>query len=99
MRPIHTNQKILSAAVLWCFSAAALAQTQTQVATTQYAYDAVGNLTQITDPRGLVTTLTYDALGRRTQVQGPPATPGGAAPTAVFTFDGQDRVRQVTDPR
>ncbi|WP_232520286.1 RHS repeat domain-containing protein [Ralstonia solanacearum] len=99
MRPIHTNQKLLSAAVLWCFSAAALAQTQTQVATTQYAYDAVGNLTQITDPRGLVTTLTYDALGRRTKVQGPPATPGGAAPTAVFTFDGQDRVRQVTDPR
>ncbi|WP_197344799.1 RHS repeat domain-containing protein, partial [Ralstonia solanacearum] len=61
--------------------------------------DTVGNLTQITDPRGLVTTLTYDALGRRTKVQGPPATPGGAAPTAIFSYDGQDRVRQVTDPR
>ncbi|WP_412771009.1 RHS repeat domain-containing protein, partial [Ralstonia solanacearum] len=81
----------MSAVVLLCFSAGALAQTQS--ATTQYAYDAVGNLTQVTDPRGLVTTFTYDALGRRTQVQGPPATPGGTAPTAVFTYDGRDRVR------
>ncbi|MGA4185026.1 type IV secretion protein Rhs, partial [Ralstonia nicotianae] len=97
MRPIHTQKKILSAVVLLCFSAGALAQTQS--ATTQYAYDAVGNLTQITDPRGLVTTFTYDALGRRTQVQAPPATPGGVAPISAFTYDGRDRVRQVTDPR
>ncbi|MDO3623198.1 RHS repeat domain-containing protein [Ralstonia pseudosolanacearum] len=87
----------ISAAVLLALSTQTLAQTQ--VSTTQYAYDAVGNLTQITDPRGLVTTLTYDALGRRTKVQGPPATPGGAVPTVVFNYDGQDRVRQVTDPR
>ncbi len=59
----------------------------------------MGNLTQITDPRGLVTTFTYDVLGRRTQVQGPPATPGGAAPVTLFNYDGQDRVRQITDPR
>ncbi len=97
MRPIDTKKKSLSAVVLLCFSAGALAQTQS--AMTQYAYDAVGNLTQVTDPRGLVTTFTYDALGRRTQVQGPPATPGGTAPTAVFTYDGRDRVRQITDPR
>ncbi|MHA6890253.1 RHS repeat-associated core domain-containing protein [Ralstonia pseudosolanacearum] len=89
--------RAISAAALLTLSTQTLAQTQ--VSTTQYAYDTVGNLTQITDPRGLVTTLTYDALGRRTKVQGPPATPGGAAPTAVFSYDGQDRVRQVTDPR
>ncbi|MHA6912431.1 RHS repeat-associated core domain-containing protein [Ralstonia pseudosolanacearum] len=92
--PLH---RAISAAALLVVSTQTLAQTQ--VSTTQYAYDTVGNLTQITDPRGLVTSLTYDALGRRTKVQGPPATPGGAAPTAVFTYDGQDRVRQVTDPR
>ncbi|MHA6924806.1 RHS repeat-associated core domain-containing protein [Ralstonia pseudosolanacearum] len=97
MRPIHTSKKLLSAAVLLCFSTGTLAQTQS--ATTQYAYDAVGNLTQITDPRGLVTTFTYDALGRRTQVQAPPATPGGAAPISAFTYDGRDRVRQIIDPR
>ncbi|MDO3520323.1 RHS repeat-associated core domain-containing protein [Ralstonia pseudosolanacearum] len=89
--------RAISAAVLLTLSAQTLAQTQ--VSTTQYAYDTVGNLTQITDPRGLVTTLTYDSLGRRTKVQGPPATPGGAVPTVVFTYDGQDRVRQITDPR
>ncbi|MEF9387001.1 RHS repeat domain-containing protein [Ralstonia solanacearum species complex bacterium KE056] len=94
----HTKRyRTLTAAALLSLSTQLWAQTQ--VSTTQYAYDAVGNLTQITDPRGLVTTFTYDALGRRTQVQGPPAAPGGAVPTAVFTYDGQDRVRQVTDPR
>ncbi len=93
----HKLYRAISAALLLTLSTQVLAQTQ--VSTTQYAYDTVGNLTQITDPRGLVTTLTYDSLGRRTKVQGPPATPGGAAPTAVFTYDGQDRVRQVTDPR
>jgi len=97
MRPNNMN-KILAAAALLCIGAAAHAQT-TQYSTTQYAYDAQGNLTQITDPRGLVTTFSYDALGRRTQVQSPPAAPGGAVPTTVFTYNGQDRVSQVTDPR
>ncbi|WP_275761197.1 RHS repeat domain-containing protein [Ralstonia pseudosolanacearum] len=93
----HNLYRAISAAVLLTLSTQVLAQTQ--VSTTQYAYDTVGNLTQITDPRGLVTTFSYDALGRRTQVQGPPATPGGAAPVTLFNYDGQDRVRQVTDPR
>ncbi|WP_240435722.1 RHS repeat domain-containing protein [Ralstonia solanacearum] len=88
--------RALSAAVLLCLSAGARAQTQS---TTQYAYDAAGNLTQITDPRGLVTTFTYDALGRRTQLQGPPAASGAAAPVTIFNYNGQDRVTQVTDPR
>ena len=88
----------ISAAVLLSLSGQLLAQT-TQYSTTQYAYDAAGNLTQVTDPRGLVTTFTYDALGRRTQVQAPPATSGGAAPVTVFNYDGQDRVTKVTDPR
>ncbi|MHC6050636.1 RHS repeat-associated core domain-containing protein [Ralstonia solanacearum] len=94
----HTLYRAISAAVLLTLSSTQVLA-QTQVSTTQYAYDTVGNLTQITDPRGLVTTLTYDALGRRTQVQGPPAAPGGAAPVTLFNYDGQDRVRQVTDPR
>ncbi|MEZ0192362.1 type IV secretion protein Rhs, partial [Ralstonia solanacearum] len=94
----HKLYRAISAAVLLTLSSTQVLA-QTQVSTTQYAYDTVGNLTQITDPRGLVTTLTYDSLGRRTKVQGPPATPGGAAPTAIFSYDGQDRVRQITDPR
>ena len=88
----------ISAAVLLSLSGQLLAQTP-QYATTQFAYDAAGNLTQVTDPRGLVTKFTYDALGRRTQVQAPPATSGGATPVTVFNYDGQDRVTKVTDPR
>ncbi|MHA6890516.1 RHS repeat-associated core domain-containing protein [Ralstonia pseudosolanacearum] len=98
----HTNgYRAISAAVLLCLSAQAIAQTTTasQASTTQFAYDSAGNLTQITDPRGLVTTFTYDALGRSIQVQMPPATAGGLASTATFAYDGQDRVSQVTDPR
>ncbi|MGC5859801.1 RHS repeat domain-containing protein, partial [Ralstonia pseudosolanacearum] len=82
----HKLYRAISAALLLTLSTQVLAQTQ--VSTTQYAYDTVGNLTQITDPRGLVTTFSYDALGRRTQVQGPPATPGGAAPVTLFNYDG-----------
>ena len=66
----------ISAAVLLSLTGQLLAQT-TQCSTTQFAYDAAGNLAQVTDPRGLVTTFTYDALGRRAQVQAPPATSGG----------------------
>ncbi|CCF97316.1 type IV secretion protein Rhs [Ralstonia solanacearum K60] len=98
MRTSHFYRAI-SAAVLLCLSTSLLAQTQTQYATTQYAYDDAGNLTRVTDPRGLVTQFTYDALNRRTGVQEPPASPGGAVPTSAFSYDGQDRVRQVTDPR
>ncbi|WP_196381645.1 RHS repeat domain-containing protein, partial [Ralstonia solanacearum] len=63
----HKLYRAISAALLLALSTQVLAQTQ--VSTTQYAYDTVGNLTQIMDPRGLVTTLTYDSLGRRTKVQ------------------------------
>ena len=46
-----------------------------QTTTTQYAYDAQGNLTQITDPRGLVTNQSFDALNRLKQVMQPPSPP------------------------
>lgn len=46
----HTLYRAISAAVLLTLSMQVLAQTQ--VSTTQYAYDTVGNLTQVTDPRG-----------------------------------------------
>ncbi|MGA4285880.1 hypothetical protein ACI2TJ_03545 [Ralstonia nicotianae] len=48
--------RAISATVLLALSAQTLAQTQ--VSTTQYAYDTVGNLTQITDPRGQVQQTT-----------------------------------------
>jgi len=70
-----------------------------QVTTTHYAYDAQGNLTQITDPRGLVTNQSFDALNRLTQVMQPPAASGGARPVIATAYDGRDQVVGVTDPR
>src|SRR5690606_27059302 len=38
---------------------------------TRYAYDALGNLTQITDAQGNVKTMEYDALSRRLRMVDP----------------------------
>ncbi|GEM_PF-6623039 len=38
----------------------------TVYATTRYCYDAPGNLVQVTDARGNVTTISYDWLSRKT---------------------------------
>jgi YD repeat-containing protein len=70
-----------------------------QPMTRNYEYDAVGNLTRITDPRGMVTTFGYDALSRRTLTSQPPAAPGGTSPTIGTAYDGVDQLKSVTDPR
>jgi len=64
-----------------------------------YEYDAVGNLTKITDPRGIVTTFGYDALSRRTLTTQPPAASGGTSPTIGAAYDGINQPKTVTDPR
>ena len=43
------------------------AMAQSQVSTTLFEYDAQGNLTKRTDPRGVVTTQSYDGLHRLIQ--------------------------------
>ncbi|MHA6897262.1 RHS repeat-associated core domain-containing protein [Ralstonia pseudosolanacearum] len=86
----------LALSALLCSMGAASAQ---QAPTTKYEYDAVGNLTQVIDQRGLVTKFTYDTLDRRTQVQAPPASEGSGVSTASFRYDGQGHLSQVTDPR
>ncbi len=75
-----------------------------------FAYDAVGNRTQMSDPAG-VTTYAYDALDRLTQVDGPNGTlsyaydangnrtaivyPGGQ--TVTYAYDAASRLVSVTD--
>jgi RHS repeat-associated protein len=58
--------------------------------TTTYAYDALGNITQLTDPESGVTTFTYDAVGRLATR----ALPNGV--TSTWTYDARDRVLSVT---
>jgi len=76
----------------------ALAQV-VQNTTTSYEYDAMGNRTKITDPLGNITTQSYDPLGRLIQQVQPVPTAGGTSPTVSFTYDGQDQLSTVTDPR
>ncbi len=47
------------------------ASAYTLYATTRYQYDALGNLTKVTDAKGNITTISYDALGRKTSMNDP----------------------------
>ena len=65
---------------------------------TSYAYNAAGDVTQVTDPLGMVTTYTYDNLGRQlsqTQISDTYPKPGL---TTSYTYDDEDRVVTETDP-
>ncbi len=63
------------------------------VATTHYGYDPLGELLQVADARGNLTSLVYDWLGRRTTLQSPDA---GAT---NFTYDAAGNLTQKWDSR
>ena len=60
---------------------------------TQYAYDANGNVTGITDALNRVTTHAYDALNRLVSVTDP------ANGVTAFGYTPLDQLASVTDPR
>jgi RHS repeat-associated protein len=66
--------------------------------TTTTLYDAVGNVTQTTDPRGTATQFLYDALNRLTLTV-VDAGPGKLNQTTAKLYDAADNVTQTTDPR
>ena len=94
----RTLKRLLVALSLAALGSASLAQ-GTQNTMTQYAYDAQGNLTTITDPRGFVTTRGFDALNRLIQIVQPPATTGASNETTSIGYDGRGQITSVTDPR
>ena len=80
------NRRRCSALVLLAVTSwNALAKT-VPATTTQFAYDANGNLTRITDARLQVTTQSYDALNRLTSQQQPAA---AAATSCLHHCRGQ----------
>ena len=70
-----------------------------QPMTWKYEYDAVGNLTKVTDPRGQASEYVYDALSRRTQIKQPTPSVGSPRPQIGLAYDGQSQLKTVTDPR
>lgn len=65
--------------------------------TTSYRYFSDGDVAQVVNPAGLVTTFGYDALGRETSKVD--TWPGGpAAGSGEYTsYDGQNRVIETSD--
>jgi len=98
MNRLNFYQRTVIAAALALIGSAAVAQI-TQNTTTQFQYDANGNVTQITDPLGRVTTETYDPLNRLKQQVLPAPNSGAPLPTISYTYDGRNQVATVTDPR
>jgi len=64
-----------------------------QSQTTQYQYDAQGNLKQISDPLQHTTQFQFDALNRLTQ------TINATNHTTQQQYNNLDQVTQVTDPK
>jgi RHS repeat-associated protein len=62
-------------------------------AETKFQYDALDNLTKVTDPKGLDTTYTYNGLGDLTQLQSPDTG------TTSYTYDSAGNRQTQTDAR
>jgi RHS repeat-associated protein len=87
-------------AVLQALPAAGLLPTAVhaqQSQSTQFEYDAQGNLTKVTDPNGQVTVLQPDTLNRTIQVTQPEPVSGRSKPIVKFTYDGLNRLTRVVD--
>lgn len=62
-------------------------------AETKFEYDAVDNLTKVTDPKGLATTYQYNGLGDLTQLTSPDTG------TTTYTYDSAGNRQTQTDAR
>ncbi len=62
-------------------------------AETKFQYDALDQLTKVTDPKGLDTTYTYNGLGDLTQLQSPDTG------TTTYTYDSAGNRASQTDAR
>lgn len=61
----------------------------------EYAYDAAGRLTQVTDPLNQITTYTYDKASRLTTVR---VDPNGLNLTTQYEYDAAGRQTEVIEP-
>ncbi len=62
-------------------------------AETKFQYDALDNLTRVTDPKGVNTAYTYNGLGELTQLTSPDTG------TTTYTYDSAGNRKTQTDAR
>ena len=67
-----------------------ISQADPDMGTWQYSYDAVGNLTQKTDNRNIMTSYLYDELDRKTKIDYPNDV------DTVYAYDGNGKVGTLT---
>ena len=67
---------------------------------TYYEYDAVGNLTKVTEPSGAVTEYEYDNLDRLVKITAPDPDGVGSltSPVTEYEYDAASQLLSVTDP-
>ena len=82
---------LLLAVSIVCLSNTAMAQSSSEIC--KYEYDAMGNVTKITNPNNTGKVLSYDALGRLV------AELDSNNKTTAYAYDGQSRLIKVTDAR
>ncbi len=74
-----------------------LTSTDPRSKVTRYRYFSSGDLAQITEPSGLVTSFTYDAIGRKlTETTVSDSRPAGE--TVTITYDALNRTVSTTEP-
>lgn len=64
--------------------------------TVENGFDASGDLTSVTDPRGYTTSYGYDSVGDITSVTQPSVS--GGTPTTTYTYNDFGEVLTATDP-
>ena len=84
--------------VVYTYDSAGNVQTITDevgLVTTVHATNALGQVTSVSDPNGVVTNMTYDSLGRLTQVS---VDPSDLNAVYSVTYDSLGQVIKITEP-
>jgi YD repeat-containing protein len=85
------------------------APSSTETLTQSFTYDAAGNRTSVTDPRGNTTDFCYDvaydgstiagAAANLTRVIAPEPEPGADRPTSLIQYDAKNNVIETVSPK
>ena len=102
--PVEGRTTALKSALLTALLGFTAAAQAVQDTTTDYRYDAQGNLTQAASPldsagNPVLTDYLYDALDRTATITQANPSPGQQRSNIFIAHDGQDNVTQVEDPR